>query len=444
MALPGNVRNYDGQCDFKKVQGVEGVYLANVYDKDQLKRVKNSLEHSDSQLPQEKFTFKKTQPNPYQRGNTNAMLVDFKKTMISFNKGATWNYLIAPIKDSNDKKIVCNDIDSCSLHLHSISNTRFGPFYSTENSLGIVIGTGNIGSHLANREDEINTYLSRDAGLSWFEIRKGSHIYEIGDHGSIIVIVRNQDPSDVVFYSLNEGLTWATLQISDDPVQITNIVTEPSNKAEKFIIYGRFIGKSSKSSSKGVVIAIDFMNVHQRWCERQDKPGTEGSDYELWTPNLTPSCVMGQKITYVRRKRDATCFNNEGWETWHYSEICQCTEDDWECDVGFSRKDNGPCTSENGTDTKIPPPPPETCNGYYDWSQGYRKIAGDTCKGGVNHDPIKIPCPGFSSFIRSNLFILIVPFIIIIGLILANKSGALSRFKDMFGGGSAMKSVYTQ
>jgi hypothetical protein len=447
MALPGNVRNYDGQCDFEKVQGVEGVYLANVYDKDQLKRVKNSLENSDSQIPQEKSTGKKTQPSPYKRDalkedNVNAMLVDFKKTMISFNKGSMWNYLIAPNKDSNDKKIVCNDIDSCSLHLHSISNTRFGPFYSTENSLGIVIGTGNVGSHLANREDEINTYLSRDAGLSWFEIKKGSHIYEIGDHGSIIVIAPDQAATDVVFYSWNEGLTWQNLTISEDPVEITNIITEPSNKAEKFIIYGRSVGKSSKSTSKGVVIAIDFMNVHQRWCERPDKPDTDGSDYELWTPNgrISPQCLMGHKTTYVRRKRDAACFNNEEWDRWYYFEICQCTEEDWECDVGFSRKDNGPCTSENGTDTKIPPPPPETCNGYYDWSQGYRKIAGDTCKGGVNHDPIKIPCPGFSSLSRSNLFILIALFIIIVGLILANNSGALSRFKDMFGGGGAIKS----
>ena len=77
----------------------------------------------------------------------------------------------------------------CSLHLHSISSSRFGPFYSAENGIGLILGTGNVGDYLSTRQDEVNTYLSRDGGLKWFEIRKGSHIYEIGDHGGLIVLV---------------------------------------------------------------------------------------------------------------------------------------------------------------------------------------------------------------------------------------------------------------
>ena len=77
----------------------------------------------------------------------------------------------------------------------------FGSFYSPVNAIGILIGTGNVGNYLSNRKDEINTYLSRDAGLTWFEViyskniylfsfkvMKGSHIYEIGDHGGLIVM----------------------------------------------------------------------------------------------------------------------------------------------------------------------------------------------------------------------------------------------------------------
>jgi hypothetical protein len=65
---------------------------------------------------------------------------------------------------------------------------QFGPFYSAENAVGMIIGTGNVGSYLSFQKDEINTYLSRDGGLTWFEIMKGSHIYEIGDHGGLIVM----------------------------------------------------------------------------------------------------------------------------------------------------------------------------------------------------------------------------------------------------------------
>jgi hypothetical protein len=31
--------------------------------------------------------------------------------------------------------------------------------------------------------------MSRDGGLSWIEIIKGSHIYELGDHGSLTLLV---------------------------------------------------------------------------------------------------------------------------------------------------------------------------------------------------------------------------------------------------------------
>lgn len=102
-----------------------------------------------------------------------------------------WKNLIAPLKDSRGKKISCPD-DNCSLHLNSITNLRFGPFYSTEKAVGLIIGTGNVGYHLATRADEINTYLSRDGGLNWIEIAKGSHIYEIGDHGGLIILAPDQ------------------------------------------------------------------------------------------------------------------------------------------------------------------------------------------------------------------------------------------------------------
>lgn len=127
--------------------------------------------------------------------------------MISFDKGGFWTGLTPPEKDVDGKKIFCDEED-CGLHLHSISSLKFGPFYTTENSMGIILGTGNVGKYLSHREDEVNTYLSRDGGLTWFEIAKESHIYEIGDHGAIIVMAPDQRATRHVLYSWNEGLTW--------------------------------------------------------------------------------------------------------------------------------------------------------------------------------------------------------------------------------------------
>lgn len=38
--------------------------------------------------------------------------------------------------------------------MHSMSSKmNYGPFYSTESSVGIVMGTGNVGQYLSNRAD---------------------------------------------------------------------------------------------------------------------------------------------------------------------------------------------------------------------------------------------------------------------------------------------------
>ena len=34
-----------------------------------------------------------------------------------------------------------------------------------------MLGTGNVGYHLANKASEVNTYMSRDGGITWFEVK---------------------------------------------------------------------------------------------------------------------------------------------------------------------------------------------------------------------------------------------------------------------------------
>lgn len=80
--------------------------------------------------------------------------------------------------------------------------------------------------------------MSRDGGLTWNELMKGSHIYEIGDHGGIIVLASDQSATKTLKYSWNEGMSWEVYQFSETPVEISNIITEPSNTGTKFIIYG--------------------------------------------------------------------------------------------------------------------------------------------------------------------------------------------------------------
>jgi len=260
---------------------------------------------------------------------------------------------------------------------------------------------------------------------------KGSSIYEVGDHGSLIVLAPDQRATTEVYYSWNEGLTWQILKISDVPIEINNIITEPSNTAEKFLIYGR----ASDQTSRGVIIAADFTPVHQRWCQGQDKPNTPESDYETWTPNgkISPHCLLGRQVSYVRRKREAECFSNEQHETWRYVKSCECTEEDWECEIGYERFGSGPCLPLDEKETEKSHRPPEECKGYYYISQGYRKIGGDSCYDGVDHNPIRVPCPGLGAVNSENLSVIVMLSVAVGMLIWLNNKGNTERAKGRLG-----------
>jgi len=282
---------------------------------------------------------------------------------------------------------------------------------------------------LSNKADEVNTYLSRDGGLTWSEIAKGSHTYEIGDHGSLLLMASNQHAVTEVMLSWNEGLTWEYLKISDTPIEVENIIIEPSNTAEKFVIYGR----AKDNTNKGVIIATDFTPRHQRWCKNPDQPNTAESDYETWTPNgkISPFCLLGRQVNYIRKKREAECFNSEEHETWKFIKPCPCTEEDWECDYGYTRTGSGPCLPENDKIAAGNGVAPEQCYGHYSITQGYRKVGGNSCLGGVDHSPIMVQCPGTTVLSAKNFFLMGFLLFGVWGLMKLSNENNMQKAKDM-------------
>ena len=97
---------------------------------------------------------------------------------------------------------------------------ELAPVYSTESAVGIVVATGNLGKRLTPNDQAKNLYISRDGGLNWKSVRPGSYIYEIGDHGAIIVIAKKNEPIDSIEFTLDEGLTWETLKITDKKIRV--------------------------------------------------------------------------------------------------------------------------------------------------------------------------------------------------------------------------------
>jgi hypothetical protein len=119
------------------------------------------------------------------------------RSYVTHNKGGKWELIRAPA--SRDPKKACYVEDGCSLHLEIYShNGELAPVYSSEKAIGLVLATGNIGKRLTSNDSQKYLYLSRDGGLVWEQVKSGVYIYEIGDHGALIIIAKKKVPTDEV------------------------------------------------------------------------------------------------------------------------------------------------------------------------------------------------------------------------------------------------------
>lgn len=126
---------------------------------------------------------------------------------------------------------------------------------------GVLIGVGNVGEYLA-RYEHSSTFYSRDAGVTWEALHQDPHIWQFGDHGSLLVAANNGRSTDEVIFSENEGLSWQRYQFSDEKIRVTKILTTPDYTTRKFLLLGvRSLGLS-------VVVYLDFSSLTKKkcWC----------------------------------------------------------------------------------------------------------------------------------------------------------------------------------
>lgn len=215
-SLKDTNRNRYGYVDYERIYGVEGIGLANVVANAQDVIVRKL----DKRL----------------------------KTVITFDDGRSWSPIKPPSEDVDRKKIACNpsDSDTCSLHFHSVTSPHnFGRIFSSP-APGFVMGVGSIGENLWEYK-EGDTFLSTDGGLNWRMVHKGAHEYEFGDSGSILVMVDDEDATDVIRYSLDLGSTW--------------YVTRSSFLS---VVDLKFVGTPIKSASSSVRVVSSLFRTRLR------------------------------------------------------------------------------------------------------------------------------------------------------------------------------------
>ncbi|SLM40665.1 signal sequence binding protein [Lasallia pustulata] len=249
MSLNGVNRNTPGYVDFEKMQGLEGVAIVNV------------VENIDQA---EKGQAKKL------------------KTMITHNDGAEWSLIPAPDKDAEGNSFDCDvkDVGKCSLHLHGYTE-RKDPrdTFSSPSAVGLMMGVGNVGEYLTRKADG-DTFITRDGGIEWHAVKKGSYMWEYGDQGSIIVIVEEGAATDVIYYTLDEGANWVAYKFSESKMEIADISTVPSDNSRNFLLWGREV----ESRSEIVTVNLDFTGLaeRQRQCVLvENDPDAKDSDYDL-------------------------------------------------------------------------------------------------------------------------------------------------------------------
>jgi len=321
-------------------------------------------------------------------GDDDQTLPVLRKSKMSWDNGGEWHPIAPPRYNSLGQPIICSG--ECSLHLNGWSTivTRpvAGPLYTDPAAVGLSLATGGVGEFLPTY-DQLNTYFSRDAGVTWQEVAQGSTIYEFGDQGGIIIVADNINPTKSFKYTLDQGLKWYTYDFTADAVTVENIFTEPTNYATTFLIQALVPSDQSKES----IFHVDFSNVFPRNC-------TE-ADLEHWSPTDPyggkQNCLLGRNTTYTRRKQDVECFNTNIESTVSVVN-CPCTEEDYECAFGYDAEiiqGQRYCTA-NG---ELPiPVDVSNCKPGHNYSipSGFRKVPGDSCEGGVQHPNQNYTCPG--------------------------------------------------
>ncbi|KAI0750610.1 Oligoxyloglucan reducing end-specific cellobiohydrolase [Irpex lacteus] len=384
-------RNVNGYVDFEKMIGLDGIALINVVG------------------------------NPHTAPLTGTKEI---QTRITHNDGGTWKPLSPPPVDSHGNKYECTST-SCALHVHGFTE-RFDSraTYSTPSVPGLLMAVGNVGEKLAPYTDS-DTFLSRDGGFTWEEVHKDAHLWEFGDSGSVLVMVNDEEPTDHVMFSTDEGLNWREYRFSDEKVRVKSIVTVQEDTSRRFILLGFY----PRSKDTAVAVHLDFSALTHRQCV-YDENDPNHDDFELWSPSesRTEACLFGRRTLYHRRKRTANCVIGDRQKVEaKIQEHCECSAVDFECEFNHRRNADGECVLEEGTEALASD---DSCRGddeFWYERTAYRKVPISSCEGGLRLDQgTPHRCPGIKGHgFFFWLFVLAIPclFAGLVGYWFYHKSG---------------------
>ncbi|XP_072112009.1 VPS10 domain-containing receptor SorCS2 isoform X2 [Mobula birostris] len=327
--------------DIHEVQGVKGVFLAN-------KKVNGKV-----------------------------------KTYITYNKGRDWQLLTPPATDMNGKPTNCH-LPDCSVHLHlrwADNPYVSGTVHTKDTAPGLIMGAGNLGAQLVEYKEDM--YITSDCGNTWRQVFEEEHHILYLDHGGVIVAIKDTSiPLKILKFSVDEGYTWTTHNFTSTSVFVDGLLSEPGDETLVMTIFGHISFRSDWE-----LVKVDFRPLFHRQCSP--------NDYDSWDlMNQDEHCIMGEKRQFRKRKISSWCIKGKNFTSALVSKPCQCTAFDFECDYGFEQQSSGRCVPAFWYK---PDSPSEDCKlgQLYTRSSGYRKVALNVCKGGLDkrQGSMQLRCP---------------------------------------------------
>ncbi|XP_032875113.1 VPS10 domain-containing receptor SorCS2 isoform X2 [Amblyraja radiata] len=294
------------------------------------------------------------------------------KTYITYNKGRDWQLLTPPATDMNGKQTKCH-LPECSVHLHlrwADNPYVSGTVHTKDSAPGLIMGAGNLGAQLVEYKEDM--YITSDCGNTWRQVFEEEHHILYLDHGGVIVAIKDTSiPLKILKFSVDEGHTWTTHNFTSTSVFVDGLLSEPGDETLVMTIFGHISFRSDWE-----LVKVDFRPSFHRHCLPDD--------YDSWDlRNQEKQCIMGEQRRFRRRKISSWCIKGKNFTSALSSKPCQCTEFDFECDYGFEQQANGRCVPAFWYN---PESPSEDCKSgqLYTRSSGYRKVALNVCKGGLD------------------------------------------------------------
>ncbi|KAI5095047.1 sortilin 1b precursor, partial [Silurus meridionalis] len=304
------------------------------------------------------------------------------QTVVTFDQGGEWVPLKKPENSQCDS--TAKDKNKCSLHIHasySMSMKLNVPVLplTEPNALGLIIAHGSVGDAISVLTPDI--YVSDDGGYTWLRALKGPHHYAILDSGGLLVAVEHNPtvPISQIKFSTDEGQCWHEYTFTKEPIYFTGLASEPGAHSMNVSIWGY---KDSLLNQYWVSVTIDFKELLTRDCSDNDYVQWLAHSDDISDPN--DGCMLGYKEHFLRLKKDSVCWNGRDYVVTKQPTPCLCTLDDYLCDFGYYRQEN---SSECLEQLELKGHDLEFCiHGKKEHLQtnGYRKIPGDKCEGGVN------------------------------------------------------------